>query len=187
MSEPDEPALDPARAFGALSRFEVEFVLVGGLAAQARGATRVTRDLDICPAWTTENLERLAAALKQLGARIKIGEGSIDTLEVALDAKTISNLKIGAWRTVAGDIDVLLGIPSVSRFELARYQRAGQRAGSRRCRGRGRLSRRPIPLEGDRRSAQGSRGARRAAPTTPITVRTGSSRPAGDGELFTRQ
>jgi hypothetical protein len=60
MSDPAAPALDPARAFGALSRFEVEFVLVGGLAAQARGATRLTKDLDICPAWTTENLERLA-------------------------------------------------------------------------------------------------------------------------------
>jgi hypothetical protein len=57
-------------------------LLVGGLAAQARGATRLTKDLDICPAWSTENLER----------------------------------------TVAGDIEVLLGIPSVSRFELARYE-----------------------------------------------------------------
>jgi hypothetical protein len=117
VSDPAAPALDPARAFGALSRFEVEFVLVGcGLAAQARGATRLTKDLDICPAWTTENLERLALgawrlalgawrlalALRQLGARSKIGEGSIDTLAVALDAKTISNLEIGAWRTVAG-------------------------------------------------------------------------------------
>jgi hypothetical protein len=128
VSEPEAPALDPARAFGALSRFEVEFVLVGGLAAQARGATRLTKDLDICPAWTTDNLERLALALRQLGARIKIGEGSIDTLEVALDAKTLSNLEIGAWRTVAGDIDVLLGIPSVSRFELARYDQLIERA-----------------------------------------------------------
>jgi hypothetical protein len=112
VSEPEAPALDPTRAFGALSRFGVEFVLVGGLAAQARGATRLTTDLDICPAWSTENLERLALALRQLGARIKIGVGSVDTLDVALDAKTISNLEIGAWRTVAGDIDVLLGIPS---------------------------------------------------------------------------
>jgi hypothetical protein len=67
-------------------------------------------------------------ALRQLGARLKIGEGSIDTLEVALDAKTIANMEIGAWRTTPGDIDVLLGIPSASRFELPRYDHLIERA-----------------------------------------------------------
>ena len=45
-----------------------EFVLVGGVAGQAYGATRVTNDLDLCPRWSAENLERVAAALRDLGA-----------------------------------------------------------------------------------------------------------------------
>jgi predicted nucleotidyltransferase len=121
VNDPEAPALDPAIVFAALMRHGVEFVLVGGLASQAHGATRLTEDLDLCPAWTSENLDRVAAALKDLGARLKIGEGSIDTLEVALDGRTIANMEIGTWRTLAGDIDVLLGIPRRSRFELARY------------------------------------------------------------------
>jgi len=40
-------------------RHGVEFVLVGGLASQAHGATRLTEDLDLCPPWTSENLERV--------------------------------------------------------------------------------------------------------------------------------
>jgi hypothetical protein len=128
MSAAAEPRFDPARALEVLSRHSVDFVLVGGLAGQAWGATRLTRDLDICPAWRPENLERLAAALEELEARLKIGEGSIEMLEVALDARTISNMEIGAWRTVAGDIDVLLGIPAESRTKLARYEQLLSRA-----------------------------------------------------------
>lgn len=74
-----------------------------------------------CPAWTVENLERLASPLRDLDARLKIGEGSIETLEVALDGKTIANMEIGTWRTLAGDIDVLLGIPRSSHVESTRY------------------------------------------------------------------
>lgn len=52
---------------------------------------------------------------------MKIGGGSIELLDVKLDAKTLANMEIVPWRTRAGDVDVLLGIPSASRFELARY------------------------------------------------------------------
>jgi hypothetical protein len=106
----------------------VQFVLVGGLAGQARGATRLTADIDICPHWTMENLTRLASALSELDAQLRIEEGSIETLVVPLDAKTISNLEIGAWRTSAGDIDILLGIPRRSRVDLARYEQLMENA-----------------------------------------------------------
>ncbi len=122
MNEPLGPALDAARVIETLARHRVEFVLVGGLASQARGATRLTADIDVCPRWTMENLDHLARALAELDARIKIEEGSIETLAVPLDAQTISNLEIGTWRTSAGDVDVLLGIPRTSRVDLARYE-----------------------------------------------------------------
>ena len=53
-------------------------MLVGGLAVQAHCAARATKDADICPEWSHENLARLAASLTELHARLKIGEGSIE-------------------------------------------------------------------------------------------------------------
>jgi hypothetical protein len=45
---------------------QVEFVLVGGLAAYAHGSSLITRDLDVCMPMTVENLMRLQAALAGL-------------------------------------------------------------------------------------------------------------------------
>lgn len=44
----------------------VEFVVVGGYAAMAHGATRVTKDVDICTPFTTSNLLRLQQAIADL-------------------------------------------------------------------------------------------------------------------------
>jgi len=122
VSADEAPALDRAALLAAFIRHGAEFVLVGGVAGQAYGATRVTKDLDLCPRWSPENLERVAAALRDLGARMKIGEGSIELLDVALDGKTLANMEIVPWRTRAGDVDLLLGIPRTERFDLARYE-----------------------------------------------------------------
>jgi hypothetical protein len=45
---------------------QVEFVLVGGQAAIAHGATLVTRDVDVCMSFAPANLARLEAALDGL-------------------------------------------------------------------------------------------------------------------------
>jgi hypothetical protein len=46
----DSRPLHTRPIFEAWERHDVEFVLVGGLAARVHGATRVTKDMDICPA-----------------------------------------------------------------------------------------------------------------------------------------
>lgn len=124
----EQPQLDRALLLATLERNRVEFILVGGLAAQAHGALRGTQDADICPQWGRENLTRLSGALTELKAGLLIGEGSIDTLTVEIDAHTIDGMEIGTWRTTAGDVDVLLGIPSSARFELARYEQLAEHA-----------------------------------------------------------
>ncbi len=120
MSE-DAPELDRAGLLGALLDHRVSLVLVGGLAAQAHGAHRATKDADVCPEWTIENLARLATALSGLDARLKIGEGSIDLLETEIDARMLRALEIGTWRTSVGDIDVLMGTPGASLTSLVGY------------------------------------------------------------------
>jgi hypothetical protein len=66
-------------------------------------------------------------------------------------AMMISKMEIGARRTIAGDIDVLLGIPSSSRWGLARYDGLieNARARPRRAAGARRLARGDHPLQGD--------------------------------------
>jgi len=47
----------------------VDFVLVGGYAAVAHGASLMTRDVDVCCRFSLENLERLHKALVDLHPR----------------------------------------------------------------------------------------------------------------------
>ena len=63
---------DPFRVLAVLHSHDVEFVLVGGLAAVAHGSTLATADVDITPRRRPDNLERLAAALRSLDARLRI-------------------------------------------------------------------------------------------------------------------
>jgi hypothetical protein len=56
----------------------VEYLMVGGLGARADGATRPTQDIDFVPSSTRENLDRLAGALRELGARLRVAGMSDD-------------------------------------------------------------------------------------------------------------
>jgi transcriptional regulator with XRE-family HTH domain len=75
VSENDVPygnttPLDPKLLLTTLARHDVQFVLIGALAAKLQGFPRFTRDADITPARERDNLQRLAAALRDLDARI---------------------------------------------------------------------------------------------------------------------
>ncbi|MDP9168475.1 MAG: hypothetical protein M3O32_20780 [Actinomycetota bacterium] len=100
-----EPHFQPRALFTALDRHHVEYVLVGGYAASQHGAMRPTKDIDVVPATTSENLARLAAALKELRAGIRVDdlpEGlPFDTSAEALRGMTMLNL-----RTAYGDLDL---------------------------------------------------------------------------------
>jgi hypothetical protein len=55
---------DLERILRTLDRHRVEYVLVGGLGARAHGATRPTEDVDFVPHAISDNLDRLADALR---------------------------------------------------------------------------------------------------------------------------
>ena len=59
------------RIVSTLARHGVAYVLVGGAAAVAHGSTLPTEDVDVTPARDSANLDHLAAALRELGARIR--------------------------------------------------------------------------------------------------------------------
>lgn len=56
-------AFEPGPLLERLADAGVEFVIIGAFAVIAYGYVRATRDLDIVPAPTPENYERLAALL----------------------------------------------------------------------------------------------------------------------------
>ncbi len=66
----DVHPLDPERLLRTLAAHEVRYVLIGALGARLYGFPRVTADADITPSRDAQNLERLAAALRELDARI---------------------------------------------------------------------------------------------------------------------
>lgn len=61
---------DARELFRALAHHGVEYVTIGGIAVQAYGGQRLTLDLDVAIAASSENLARLASALLDLDARI---------------------------------------------------------------------------------------------------------------------
>ncbi len=63
-------SFDARELFRALSRRDVEYVTIGGIAIQAYGGQRLTQDLDVAIAASTDNVARLAEALLDLDARI---------------------------------------------------------------------------------------------------------------------
>lgn len=60
-----------------LNDHRVDFVIIGGMAARLHDTGHTTVDVDICPAPVDENLANLAAALRALGARLRV-EGDPD-------------------------------------------------------------------------------------------------------------
>jgi hypothetical protein len=122
----DSPPLDPERIVEVLDRHGVRYVLVGGMGARAHGATRRTYDLDLCPAWHPDNLDRLAAALGELDARLR---GVPDDIVFPpITGATLRGIEFGTWTTTAGDLDTLHDIPSTDRQHPNTYDELVQRA-----------------------------------------------------------
>ena len=63
--------IDPVAALRVLAEHDVRFVLIGGQAALARGSSTMTRDVDVCYDRAPDNLDRLAAALTAMHARLR--------------------------------------------------------------------------------------------------------------------
>ena len=90
-------------------------MLVGGVAAIAHGATRPTADFDCLARRSGGNLTRLAAAMRELNARLRVDGLSDDeaaALPIRLDSDTLGRMEISTWRTDAGDFDVLTDLPA---------------------------------------------------------------------------
>lgn len=114
----EPPGFDPLRALATLDRHRVRFVIIGAFAGRLIGTPTVTRDLDICHARDRPNLEALAAALRELHARLR---GVDEDVPFRLDARSLGAGDSFTFTTDAGDLDVV-GTPAgtLGYDELAR-------------------------------------------------------------------
>jgi hypothetical protein len=100
------PDLD--RIVATLARHGVRYVLIGGLAAAAHGSTLPTEDVDVVPSRDRGNLERLAAALAELGARIR-AEGEPEGIDFPCTGAFLAAMPTMLnLTTEAGDVDLVL-------------------------------------------------------------------------------
>ncbi len=106
MTDPDAP-LDAERILKTLAQHHVDYVLIGGLAVQTHGHVRTTNDADLIPAPEPANLERLAAALRALDAKV-LNPGEEET---PIDAKMLPRSTIWQFATRDGGVDVMHEVP----------------------------------------------------------------------------
>ncbi len=107
---------DPDEILRVLHRHLVEFVLIGGMAATLHGSDVVTFDLDVAPRSTSDNLARLAAALRELDASLRV-EGEADGVAFDAHAELLERSQVLNLMTSAGDLDVVMRPAGSSGFD----------------------------------------------------------------------
>lgn len=92
---------------------DVRFVLVGGLAVNAWGYLRATRDVDFVPDPDPENLARLNSLLTDLGGRVDVDGKLLAGTAISTFLRTGDRTLVA---TELGQVDVLQGLPQVPPF-----------------------------------------------------------------------
>lgn len=96
---------DPLGLLGVLAEHGVDFVVIGGVAVQAHGHLRTTRDVDIIASPDPANAQRLAAALRELEAHNRGVDA--DLLDDPTDPATFARAASLFLDTRAGMLDVM--------------------------------------------------------------------------------
>lgn len=155
------PTLRPAPILAAFDQHHVAYVLIGGFAAQQHGATRPTEDIDITPATDPDNLARLADALRELGAGIRITDAP-DGLPFDTSAEALRGVSMLNLRCPHGDFDI--SFTPLRHRRLPRPRQVCERADGGRHHRSARQPGRHHPLQDRRRTAERrSRTTRTAA------------------------
>lgn len=104
--------LDPERLLRVLVEHEVEFCVVGAVAAWLQGNPTVTLDLDVMPRRELDNADRLAAALNELGAR-----PAAAAAEAELEGADFLGWQSRHFDTEAGPLDIVPHAAAIGGFE----------------------------------------------------------------------
>jgi hypothetical protein len=117
VSDPRRTELDLERLLRALVGGNVDFVVIGGVAAVLHGSARLTFDLDVCFANDAANLDALGTVLTTLDARLR---GVREDVPFVADGATLKRVDVLTLTTVAGDLDVLRVPSGAPRYDVLR-------------------------------------------------------------------
>lgn len=96
---------EPEAILAVLVRHDVRFVMIGGLAALAHGSPITTSDVDITPDPDADNLAKLAAALRDLDAKIWAGDAE-EPVPFNHDAASLAAAQVWNLATKFGRFDL---------------------------------------------------------------------------------
>jgi hypothetical protein len=100
--------LDIRGILAELTREDVEFLIIGGVAVGFHGYVRATKDVDIVPAPDPQNLERLTQVLRGLDAQIEGAEDfENEELPDPLDPEALALGGNWVLRTRLGRFDIM--------------------------------------------------------------------------------
>lgn len=108
-----EPALK------SLTKENVDFVVVGGLAISAHSSGYITTDLDFCYLRTRENLKKIVAALAPFTPRFR---NFPEELPFVWDERTLQGGTNFTLVTSIGDIDLLGEVAGVGNYEAVKKE-----------------------------------------------------------------
>jgi hypothetical protein len=118
---PRLPEFRPTALLRRLADGEVDFVVVGGIAAVAYGSVTITHDLDITYATDEDNLERLGRVLVAAGARLR---GVTDDVPFVPDGHTLRRTRVLTLATPDGALDLLAAPDGSPAYEDLRARAA---------------------------------------------------------------
>lgn len=102
------------RLLGALHQYDVEFIIIGGIAARIHGSARITQDVDVVYGRSNANISRIVKALAPFEPYLR---GAPPGLPFTWDIPTVEAGLNFTLRTTVGDIDILGEVAGGGRYE----------------------------------------------------------------------
>lgn len=99
-----------------LERHEVRYVVIGAQAAVIHGVPLLTEDLDITPSRDSENLERLAMALRELEPVLRTATDP-EGVPFPVDAEMLATAETWTLTTRVGDLDLAFSPAGTQGYE----------------------------------------------------------------------
>lgn len=110
----------PHEVLRVLNDHGVAYVVIGGFAAILHGSPTVTQDVDVTPQSTLDNLERLAAALRQMQARIRT-DAAPEGLPFGVSGESLQGVRMLNLVTANGAFDVSVEPSGTGGYEDLRH------------------------------------------------------------------
>lgn len=98
---------------GQLASHRVRFIVIGGVAAQLHGSSRLTKDLDVLYDAAPDNVELLAGLLTRWRSYLR---GAEPGLPFTPDARTVKSIEVLTLQTEHGKLDVFQRVTGIGAY-----------------------------------------------------------------------